>query len=91
MLCLTKQANQEFFNFYRDTFPDSTVAIKMHLLEDHAVQWANANHVGFGLLGEQGAESIHAKFNRLALAYTRSHQRQSKELTVHSEGTFVKH
>ena len=69
MLCLTKQAIREFFNFYRDTFPDSTVTIKMHLLEDHAVQWANANHVGFGLLGEQGAESIHAKFNRLALAY----------------------
>ena len=41
----------------------------MHLLEDHAVQWANASHVGFGLLGEQGAESIHAKFNRLALAF----------------------
>ena len=39
----------------------------MHLLEaDHAIQWANANHVDFG---EQGAESIHAKFNRLALAF----------------------
>ena len=26
-------------------------------------------HVGFGLLGEQGAESIHAKFNRPGLAF----------------------
>ena len=25
---------------------------------------------GFGLLGEQGAESIHAKFNRLGLAFS---------------------
>ena len=27
-------------------------------------------HVGFGLLGEEGAESIHAKFNSLGRAYT---------------------
>ena len=33
-------------------------------MEDHAVQWAAAYHVGYGLLGEQGAESIHAKFTQ---------------------------
>ena len=33
------------------------------------MQWVNTNHVGFGLLGEQGDESIHAKFNRLGLAF----------------------
>ena len=37
---------------------------------DNATPWANLNHVGCGLLGEQGAESIHAKFTRLGLAYT---------------------
>ena len=47
--------------FFRGTFADATTTIKMHLLEDHATQWAHATHVGFGLLGEQGAESIHAK------------------------------
>ena len=41
----------------------------MHLMEDHAVQWAAAYHVGYGLLGEQGAESIHAKFIQLSLAF----------------------
>ena len=40
--------------FYRNTYPEAKVPIKMHLLEDHAVQWANTYHVGFGLLGEQG-------------------------------------
>ena len=55
--------------FFRGTFADATKTIKMHLLEDHATQWANATHVGFGLLGEQGDESIHAKFNRLGLAF----------------------
>lgn len=55
--------------FFRDTYPEATVPIKMHLLEDHTLQWASNNHVGYGLLGEQGAESIHAKFNRLGLAF----------------------
>ena len=35
-------------------YPEATVSIQMHLLEDHAVQWANTYHDGFGLLGEQG-------------------------------------
>eukprot|EP00731_Ephydatia_muelleri_P033461 Em0030g18a len=48
------QAIEPFF--YRNTYPEATVPLKMHLLEDHAVQWANTYHVGFGLLGEQGAE-----------------------------------
>ena len=55
--------------FFRDTFPTATVPIKMHLVEDHAVQWAAAYHVCYGLLGEQGAESIHAKFTQLSLAF----------------------
>lgn len=42
----------------------------MHMLEDHATEWARLTHVGFGLLGEQGAESIHAKFNSLGRVYT---------------------
>lgn len=63
------QAVQDFMAFFRETFVDATITIKMHSLEDHATQWANATHVGFGLLGEQGAESIHSKFNRLSLAF----------------------
>jgi len=56
--------------FFRQSFPKATVPIKMHILEDHATPWADSTHVEFGLLGEQGAESIHAKFTRLGLAYT---------------------
>ena len=33
-------------------------------------EWVRLTHVGFSLLGEQGAESIHAKFNSLGRAYT---------------------
>eukprot|EP00731_Ephydatia_muelleri_P009645 Em0005g231a len=55
---------------FRTNFPKGTIPIKMHMVEDHAVQWARSTHVGFGLLGEQGAESVHAKFNNLARAYS---------------------
>ena len=55
--------------FFRTNFPEGKIPIKMHMVEDHAVQWARSTHVGFGLFGEQGAESIHAKFNNLARAY----------------------
>ena len=60
--------------FFRGTFADATTTIKMHLLEDYAT------HVGFGLLGEQGAESIHAKFNRLGPAFAPIKDRVVKQL-----------
>ena len=69
-LISTEQAIEQFMAYFRKSFPEATVPIKMHILEDHATTWANSTHVGFGLLGEQGAESIHAKFTRLGLAYT---------------------
>eukprot|EP00731_Ephydatia_muelleri_P018439 Em0011g479a len=80
------EAIQEFMAFFQDTFPTATVPIKMHLMEDHAVQWAAAYHVGYGLLGEQGAESIHAKFTRLSLAFV-SIKDRVKQLQL----TFAKH
>ena len=55
-----------FMEFFRTNFPKGTIPIKMHMVEDHAVQWARSTHVGFGLLGEQGAESIHPKFKQLS-------------------------
>ena len=55
--------------FYRTEFPTSTVTPKLHMLEDHVVPWLKEWKVGFGLLGEQGAESIHAHFNSLKRTY----------------------
>ena len=51
--------------YYRATFPFSTVLPKMHIVEDHAVPWLKRWHVGSGLMGEQGAESIHAHLHKL--------------------------
>ena len=35
-------------------YPEATVSIQMHLLEDHAVQWANTYHAGFSYLRKTG-------------------------------------
>ena len=55
--------------YYRREFPHATVLPKMHMLEEHVVTWLRKWHVEFGLLGEQGVESIHAHFNRLKRTY----------------------
>ncbi len=60
---------QEFMRFYQETFPDATVLPKMHILEDHTVPWMRRWHIGAGLMGEQGAESIHAHFQHLERVY----------------------
>lgn len=57
-------------SFYRETFPEATVLPKMHLLEAHVVPWLKQHGVGLGLMGEQGAESIHAQINSIKKAYT---------------------
>lgn len=55
---------------YRATFPTATVFPKMHVLEDHTIPWLKRWHLGAGLMGEQGAESIHAHMMKLE----RTHQ-----------------
>lgn len=37
----------------------------MHVMEDHTIPWLRRFHVGAGLMGEQGAESIHARMMKL--------------------------
>ena len=56
--------------FYRENFPEASILPKMHLLEMHIVPWVRQHGVGLGLMGEQGAESIHASVNGIKAAYT---------------------
>lgn len=60
---------KNFMAYYREEFPAATVLPKMHMLEEHVVPWLKKWGVGFGLLGEQGIESIHAHFNSLGRTY----------------------
>ena len=68
LLCLYSGCNHFLLSA---KFPEASITVKMHLLEDHMVpflrQW---NWVGYGLMGEQGAESVHAEFNSLLCRYT---------------------
>ena len=56
-------------NFPKTTYPAASVLPKMHLLECHMVDWLRQHHLGTGLMGEQGAESIHAHLHRLETTY----------------------
>ena len=39
------------------------------MMEDHVVDFISQWRVGIGMLGEQGAESIHTVFNQLGRTY----------------------
>ena len=54
---------------YRENFSAYNVLPKMHLLEDHLVPWMKRWKMGAGLLGEHGAESIHAHITGVARAF----------------------
>ena len=65
----TENKIDELLNYYRVTFPTATITPKLHMLEDHVVEFIQKWRVGLGMMGEQGAESIHARFNHLSRAY----------------------
>ena len=52
-----------FMHYYRDVFPEASIKPKLHILEDHMVNFLRNWRVGCGLLREQGAESIHKVYN----------------------------
>jgi hypothetical protein len=61
-----QSAETDIKQHYRQTYPHATVTPKLHLLEDHMAPWIRKwGGVGFGVMGEQGAESIHAEFNKI--------------------------
>ena len=72
----------DFMALYRDSFPSATVTPKLHLLEDHVVPFVRRFNVGFGFLGEQGAESIHAPFNQILLAHSGTKNPVSKLVNI---------
>ena len=62
---------KDLMKYLRSTWPEESITPKLHLLEEHALEFIKVWHVGFGFYGEQGAESIHAEFNRLNVTYCR--------------------
>ncbi len=62
-MLIAEQDIRAFVDFYKTRFPKASVFPKLHMLEKHAIPWLRQWGVGFGLMGEQGAESIHKWFN----------------------------
>lgn len=57
-------------SFLRKTFPGESVTPKLHMLENHVVDFISKWKIGLGLYGEQGGESIHPEFNMLRSTYS---------------------
>lgn len=74
-----------FLSFYRDAFPHATITPKLHMLEDHIVPFLKKWKVGFGFLGEQGAESIHARFNAIRKNFTNMPNRVTRLQAILNE------
>ncbi len=68
-LSMIQEKIDKFLAYFRRTFPDSSIPVKFHLLEDHTVDWIRRFPFGLGLLGEQSAESVHAQVNRIKRMY----------------------
>ena len=71
--------------YYRENFPNASVTPKMHLLERHTVKQVSKWKFGMGLLGEQGAESIHSNFNDIERAYLGIPNKKDRLLRVTQE------
>ncbi len=70
---------------YKARFSKSTVFPKLHILEKHTVP------VAFGLMGEQGAESIHKWFNEQKRVYGSLADGLQKLHCMHNERTLHTH
>ncbi len=79
-LPVIQEAIDSYLEYYRREFPNSSIPVKYHILEDHIVDWLRRYPFGFGLLGEQGAESVHAFVNRITPNYhaVRSSEKQQQ-------------
>ena len=56
--------------YLRVNWPQESIIPKLHILEDHVVEFIRRWKVGFGFYGEQGGESIHQEFNRMIDRYS---------------------
>lgn len=60
---------RSFMKFYWERFPSSTVFPKLHIMEEHIMPWVKKWKLGLGIMGEQGAESLHDHMMRLERTY----------------------
>ena len=59
-----------FMDYLRCNWPGQRITPKLHILEDHVVDFVRKWKVGIGFYGEQGGESIHKEVNKLRRTYS---------------------
>ena len=74
----------EFMKHFRNNFQEHIIP-KMHLLKHHIVPFIRTWRVGIGLMGEQGAESIHANINSITRRYSGIRNKEQQLLHVIKE------
>ena len=85
----TETSIKDFMKFWRTHWPNESVPPKMHMLEDHILDFIRQWNVGIGFYGEQGGESIHAEFNNLSRIY-KAVKPATKRLKSMLEAHYVK-
>ena len=70
--------------------PTASITPKLHMLEDHVMPWVRKWKLRLGFHGEQGAESIHARFHSMQRTYANVEKRyryreteSNRERTLH--------
>ena len=60
---------ESFMCFFRENWPHVKITPKLHMVEQHVVDFIAKWVAAFGCYGEQGAESLHNEFSKLNRTY----------------------
>ena len=63
------KAVDEFMAYFRRRFPNESIPLKFHIIEDHLVDSCIQYRYGLGLFGEQGVESIHHRLKEVGTIF----------------------
>ena len=75
-----------YMKLYKTFFPEQNVLPKMHILQDHCVNFIRSTGFGLGLLGEQGGELLHStlsKFEQRSQGIRNDKKRMRCQLEAH--------
>ena len=61
---------KSFMDYLRYNWPEQRITPKLHILEDHVVDFVRKWKVGIGFYGEPGGESIHNAVNKSRRTYS---------------------
>ena len=71
--------------FLRSEWPTTSITPKLHMLEEHVIEFVRKWKVGLGVYNEQGGESIHAEFNSIYRMFCRMKPNSRRLLSMMKE------